>query len=454
MGQVHARKRYDRNGNFKSWEYRFEAAPINGKRNTPSKAGFRTKAEAIEAGLAALAAYKSGGQVVKPSEMSYADFLDKWMSTCCAVQVKETTLHGYEKAIRLYIKPELGHYMVSAIRKENLEVFLQDMFDKSFSANTISRVRGILSKSFRWAVDHKYIIATPADRLQTPKKKTKDKVVELTEAEQKRRKGKTRDSIPPEQIKQIFERFPVDTPNHVQLMLGYKCGLRLGEAFGLCWDNVDFKKKVIHIRRQVQWMQDKNRTEEQKKATNGKTGFDNGYWYFTEPKWNSVRTIEIDDELCDLLRNEKAEQDRAKEFYGKHWVYYYEDADGNISIDSSGKVVNFVAVRKAKVLSGQAQMPGSFISPRTMQHTSSVIHHQMGFPQFDFHSLRHTHATMLCEAGAQPKYVQKRLGHKNIEVTLMIYTHVSEKMSEQGRAVLNSMFDPEDLEEYKRKAQR
>ena len=453
MGQVNVRKRYNKDGKFTSWEYRFEAAKINGKRQNPSKAGFKTKAEAMEAGLAALQAYKNGGRVVKPSEMSFADFLDKWMSDACATQVKETTLAGYEKVIRLYIKPALGHFPLMALENENLQSFLQDLFDASFSANTISRVRGILTKSFKWAVKNKYIFASPANDLVTPKKK-KNKEVELTETEKKRRKGKARDTIPPEQIKQIFERFPVDTPNHIQLMLGYKCGLRLGEAFGLCWEDVDFRKKVIHIRRQVQWMQDKSRTEEEKKLTNGKTGFDNGYWYFTEPKWNSVRTIEIDDELCELLRNEKEEQDRAKEFYGKLYVRYYEDEDGNISLDSSGRIVNFVAVRKAKVLSGQAQMPGSFISPRTMQHTSSVIHYKLGFKKFDFHSLRHTHATMLCENGAQPKFVQKRLGHKNIQVTLDIYTHVSQTMNEQGRAVLNSMFDDADIEEFnKKKAQ-
>ena len=56
---------------------------------------------------------------------------------------------------------------------------------------------------------------------------------------------------------------------------------------------------------------------------------------------------------------------------------------------------------------------GEYIAPRTMQHTSSVIHHKMNFPEFDFHSLRHTHATMLQENGADMVYIQRRLGHVN-----------------------------------------
>lgn len=43
---------------------------------------------------------------------------------------------------------------------------------------------------------------------------------------------------------------------------------------------------------------------------------------------------------------------------------------------------------------------GSYISPRTLQHTSSVIHKQLEFPEFDYHSMRHTHTTMLIENGA------------------------------------------------------
>ena len=46
---------------------------------------------------------------------------------------------------------------------------------------------------------------------------------------------------------------------------------------------------------------------------------------------------------------------------------------------------------------------------------------------------------MLLEAGANPKDVQHRLGHKNIEETLQIYTHVTEKMQDQSVNILNNL---------------
>ena len=46
---------------------------------------------------------------------------------------------------------------------------------------------------------------------------------------------------------------------------------------------------------------------------------------------------------------------------------------------------------------------------------------------FDFHSLRHTHATELVDAGAKPEFVQHRLGHKKIEITMNTYYHLTDE---------------------------
>lgn len=65
------------------------------------------------------------------------------------------------------------------------------------------------------------------------------------------------------------------------------------------------------------------------------------------------------------------------------------------------------------------------------QFCSRVIHRELQLA-CDYHSLRHTHATMLIEAGANVKNVQVRLGHTNIQTTLQTYVHDTEKMAEQS----------------------
>ncbi|WP_438361114.1 tyrosine-type recombinase/integrase [Limosilactobacillus kribbianus] len=65
-----------------------------------------------------------------------------------------------------------------------------------------------------------------------------------------------------------------------------------------------------------------------------------------------------------------------------------------------------------------------------MKYYASTVTEQLGFP-FNFHSLRHTHATMLLEAGASAKEVQVRLGHSRISTTLDTYVHLSNKKKYQ-----------------------
>lgn len=49
------------------------------------------------------------------------------------------------------------------------------------------------------------------------------------------------------------------------------------------------------------------------------------------------------------------------------------------------------------------------------------------FPVFSGHTLRHTFATRCFEAGVQPKVVQSYLGHATLQMTMNLYTHVTDK---------------------------
>ena len=61
---------------------------------------------------------------------------------------------------------------------------------------------------------------------------------------------------------------------------------------------------------------------------------------------------------------------------------------------------------------------------------SQVINKQLNIA-FSFHMLRHTHATMLFENGANIKDIQERLGHSRIDVTMNTYSHVTKKLKRE-----------------------
>ena len=127
------------------------------------------------------------------------------------------------------------------------------------------------------------------------------------------------------------------------------------------------------------------------------------------------------------LKEMQEKQIRAKEYYADEYSLIYYDEELGIN-ESTGNVIDFVNVYEN----------GGFIQPRTIQHTSQVIH--KFYPAFTFHSLRHTHCTRLLEAGLPIKYVQERLGHKNISVTMDIYNHLTQSQAELSKRALEDVF--------------
>lgn len=66
------------------------------------------------------------------------------------------------------------------------------------------------------------------------------------------------------------------------------------------------------------------------------------------------------------------------------------------------------------------------------------------YSMFDFHSLRHTHATELSEAGVNIKEIQRRLGHKTLDVTNKRYIHATDIMEAQSLGIMNKMYGISD----------
>ena len=236
MSEVIVRERYLKNGK-KVYEYCFELAHEGGKRRRRTKSGFATKREARAAGRQALYEYENVGEVVVDNNISYSDFLDFWIENDCKNTCKEQTIKGYEKKIKLYIKPELGAYRIKSINKDNLQAFITDLYNDGFSVNTVTSIKGLLTKSFNFAVDRNYIPASPAVNLVIPKNKQPDRPTRF----------KQHIFLEKDQVDKIFERFPKGTSSFIPLKIAYHTGMRPGEVFGLIWDDIDFVNKTITV---------------------------------------------------------------------------------------------------------------------------------------------------------------------------------------------------------------
>ncbi|WP_275891344.1 tyrosine-type recombinase/integrase [Ruminococcus sp. OA3] len=387
MAQLRTRKR------GKNWEYSFEGAPISGKRTTISKGGFRTKADAIEAGTKAKAEYDNAGRVFEPSALSVSDYMDYWMDHYVKVECKPNTQRAYSDIIRIHIKPYLGSYRLGSIGPDTLQEHMNKLYAKGLAKNYLKNIHAVLLGSFKYAVyPCGYLKDNPMQYVHLPKcaysKAETDKKI-----------------ITPDEFSQIITRFPEGSRYHILFMICYYTGFRIAECTGLTWDRIDLQDATITVDRILV-----------------KTGT---IWGLGTPKTaSSVRTIKIGDTLLAALKKQRKWQLQNRMQYGPHYTdYYLRDEnqiygmDGNTGIQPPHEKLSFVCTHEN----------GTLINPDLSRYASRVVNYDLGI-QFNFHSLRHTHATILIEQGADIKDVQLRLGHASLKTTMDTYVHDTDTM--------------------------
>ena len=215
-------------------------------------------------------------------------------------------------------------------------------------------------------------------------------------------------------------------------MIGYYTGLRISECFALTWDDIDFDNKTLSVNKITV---KRNHGVDARKMQGKKERQEKSTWYFGEPKtFGSKRTIMIGDTLYKVLKKEKSRQLKNEMQYGEYYTKIYKKPEK----DEKGEIIyRLLEMEKSvPVVLSEANLicrkeNGQLLSTDSFKYASRVIAHELCIP-FNFHSLRHTHATLLIENGADIKDVQKRLGHERIETTLNTYTHDTKEMQKKS----------------------
>jgi integrase len=173
-------------------------------------------------------------------------------------------------------------------------------------------------------------------------------------------------------------------------------GMRWSELAGLTVDRVNFLHRTIKVDRQLA------RTP-------------NGGDIFIPPKTKaSVRTIPLPQTVADAL--------------ARHIRDHGTGAEGLIFTSPKGEPLNYKNFRArvwAKVLSGMEDVPDGAT----------------------LHTLRHTYASLLIQAGESPKVIQERLGHASITETMDTYGHLYPDSDESTRAAIDAAFRLPDVDE-------
>lgn len=366
------------------WQYRFEAASVGGKRKQISKSGFRTKKEAEEAGYKALAEYNNAGTHFVPSEVSVADYMEYWLQNGATAIHKETTVSTYRSYAKKHIIPRLGHLRLSALTPTVLTELVNQLKINGYSKSTVTVIKAVLSSALDYAVEPlRYIKDNPMRYVKTPK-------IE--------KEAEKREVVTDENWQKIIERFPFGNRFYVPMMIGYYCGTRISECLALTWNDIDLDNNTININKQL---------------------IHNKGWKYSAPKQSSSRVVKFGETLRDILIREKERQEANESEYAEFYHKIYK-RDGFL-IDSQEELPY------ERVYPVCLNYDGQMTTYRSFKYCNRVIQHDLHI-KFDYHSLRHTHATKLIEGGANIKAVQTRLGHKDIATTLQIYSHTTKGM--------------------------
>ena len=356
---------------------------------------FRTKKSARDAREAKLYEIKNQSkQQSKVTDVKLEEVYNSYISSNIAKGKAHSTIRKQESMWHNHIKKNFGDKFLSEITLNDLKNYLHKLYqygddiENYKGGYSYKYVEGFLKffyLLFGYAYNNFWLEESIYNRMFVVRGSRLDMPVITQEDKEEYEDIKVYSPKDIKQIDAIFKRGNCYTA----FLLGYFCGLRISEVFGLLIDDIDVINKTITVNKQMLYQ-------------------DSTFCLCPVKTLNSVRVIDVPDILNEHLKE--------KIFYylANHSKDSYRDYD--IVIDKTKK-------QHSKIVSGafiNRKENGELLTTNSIKYWSKVIKEELGI-DFLFHSLRKTHATMMANANTPVQELMARLGHKKYETTMAYY---------------------------------
>ena len=343
--------------------------PATGKERRTTRRGFKTMKEAKQAERNLLLDVEENGLPSNQSDgfqdPTFEELASLWLENY-RTTVKTSTFENVQSKVE---KMTEEHFEGLKLKKITVAYCQRVVIKLSKSYVLYNHYLSVINRIFKYAVLMDILDSNPFDKVIKPKSR------------QTQRKG---NFLTKEDLKEFLKLAQTATLSYffplVHLMA--YTGLRQGEALALKWSDIDFENKKITV--------DKTAVRIKEKQT------------LQTPKTkNSKRVISIDPTTLSILKSWKKDQIKIYFRNGKH----FEGDENFIFTNQRGEWVhihNFIRYFKR------------FIADHKLKTITP-------------HGLRHTHASLLFSAGVEPKNISDRLGHSTVQITLDLYTHITEE---------------------------
>lgn len=318
--------------------------------------------------------------------VKFETLCEEWFAEYAKTNLRHTT-YSYLYHQRLRIYKALGHLRMDKITMRQIQAFINSLSreganevnGKPLSPKSVRHNLNLISNIFGYAVKMGIVSDNPCKNVTVPKNQPKEKEI-----------------YTPEEANRILMLLN-DEPLKYRAFfnLAIYSGFRRGELLGLEWKDIDFENNIISVRRTSCYTPDR------------------GVYTDTTKTRLSQRTLKFPQEVMDLLKQLREEQDEEALKWGDKWV----ESD-RLFIKENGEPQH----------------------PNTTYEWLKRFCKKNGIPFHGLHSFRHLFCSLLVNQGVDIVTVSGALGHSNVTTTSNIYCHILENSrAKVSEAITNAL---------------
>jgi integrase len=327
-----------------------------------------TQTKAAQLALQMVAA-KESNQLVLTRDQSLETFMRHWLESVVKPNRAPKTYHFYRANIERHISPTLGRKKLTALATIDVQHLIHQLSKSGLKATTVRGVKATLSAALSYAYRMELVSTKITDRVSCPS----------TEIEE-------RPFLNPMMARDLH-RVSKSDPAGPLIAFGLFTGVRIGEALGLRWIDLDPEQRILKISKQLQ-------------RVDGSVGLR------SLKSRSSRRNIPITSQIQEILSEQRT---RFASLVGREPF-----PDEPIFTNTTG----------------------SAWDARNVNRRLKSLCQEAGVPVISFHALRHTAATLALAGGGDLHSVKGMLGHSQIALTANLYGHVQ---TESTRAAMSNL---------------
>lgn len=305
----------------------------------------------------------------------------------------------YEGIYRNYIKDtEVGFVSVYNCKTLSIQKYYNKLSKEGKTESQIKNLNKVLKGAFDYALQEGYALRNPCAYVSIPREDIEefDETIDRTDIE----------IFDIDTVNKIIAKCKEEIDNgnedylYYMILLELGTGLRQGEILGLQNENID---DTIRVKKSLNKM----------KKFNGKESAGYEYKLITPKTKNSIRTIDLPSNLIKLINEYKAMQENKWKKQNKEFK-----KDSLLFTTSTCNMIDGPNLLKRWK---------NFLSDNNIEYKK-------------WHSLRHSYASLLFQAGADIKTVQELLGHADINTTAQIYVHIFPETRKKAVELIDNYF--------------